>query len=277
MASDIAMVEDGDPVTAELENEQSRKINEIQSVLGPNPAGSYSDVGASIAAKVDTADLGDLTFDAETTLRSTRVDFRVTSPPRTRTSRPPWPPFDAMPTGGSANLIEEVILSSAAASVTFSDIPDNYRNLRIEYVAKSNNDSTSGAFDMRFNSDSTASHYSSINTWHTLNPTTNGQTGDKTGNRIIAAGACPGSASNVPSGHSGQGWIWIPRYAQTTSFYRHCQGLMGQHGATAYESEVIMSQFIGTWFSTDPIGSMTLFPQVGSFVSGCRFELYGEA
>lgn len=179
--------------------------------------------------------------------------------------------------GGGAAPIEEIVLSASASSVSFSSIPDTYRHLRIEYIARTDLTSgPSGSFDMRFNDDSTAGHYSAVASYRSVNHT-NGEAGSRSDDKILAIGSAPGAYGDIPAGHSGQGTIHVPYYCATTPFYRRANAVSGQHGRTGFDSEVLVMTSSGSWFSTSSITKVTLFNSSGAnFIAGCRFALYGE-
>jgi hypothetical protein len=164
-------------------------------------------------------------------------------------------------------LISSNVLTSSAASVTFSSIPSTYTDLVVRYSARATTGGTDEPFDIQFNSD-TANNYS----------------------RIFLRGSGSAAASGVLSAYSAirlnqgtngnsvstsstftNGECYIPSY--TASQYKAVSAFTGleNNGTEAY-----LVATAGLWSSNSAINTITLFPSSsGSFASGSSFYLYG--
>lgn len=146
-------------------------------------------------------------------------------------------------------------LSSAAATVTFSSIPQNYTDL----VLVSENKNTANNFDevgIQFNGD-TSSNYSRT--------------------RFFGDGSSPSSGG---SNNTNKGAIQIN---STTEFGPVIANIQNYSNSTTYKTVLsrgnavgYVSIYVSTWRNTNAITEITLLPDTGvNFSSGTIFTLYG--
>lgn len=168
--------------------------------------------------------------------------------------------------------IDEAVLSSSAASVTFPNLigslPTTFRNLLILYTAKSDTAATFTTMNLFFNGDTGAS-YVIQQIQGNNNVVTSVQTAAFTASPSIAYINAANGTANVP----GVGSIEIPNYSGTT-FVKVAQSKYSTTGADSLASEVI-GQFGLRWNSTVAITSVKLQPAAGLFIPGSAFTLYG--
>lgn len=164
------------------------------------------------------------------------------------------------------NLIASNTLSSSAASVTFSAIPNTYTDLVLRYSIRTDFAGTNVA-QARVTFNGTTSGYSRT----TL-----------TGNGASASSARATSQANFepeegsPSASNtantfGTTEIYIPNYLVSTN-KAYGSFAVGENNTT---SPVYMSVRAALWQNTSAITSITLTANAGNFVSGCAFFLYG--
>jgi len=145
-------------------------------------------------------------------------------------------------------------LSSASASVTFSNIPTTYTDLVL--VSSNVTCSTAGGFiSLRFNSDS-SSIYS--NTYLTGSGTS-ATSGRNAGSVIYIIGDTDTTNTTVGVTH-------IMNYSNALTF----KNVLSRCGYAAASTQALTS----TWRSTSPVTSITLYGN-GNINSGSTFTLYG--
>jgi hypothetical protein len=160
------------------------------------------------------------------------------------------------------SLIEAKSLSSAAASVTFSSIPQTYTDLVLKISARQG---AENAFNLRFNGDS-SSIYSFIMLGGDGSSASSART---TGaGQIVARGINPSVATaNV----FGNAEIYIPNYANTS--YNKSISVEGVNENDA--TEIYMAFVSGLWNNTNAITSITILARDGNLVQYSVFDLYG--
>ena len=164
----------------------------------------------------------------------------------------------------SDSLLEEQILTSSAASVTFSNLDIygalGYTNLQIRNVA-SVDGVADGSVRLRLNGDSGANY-----SRHFLYG--NGSSVGSIAATSVAE--MPIGAVNVSTTGFGAGIADIvdafdtSKYTTIRSFY----------GLKTSESLIYLAS--GSWRNTAAITSLTIFPTSGNFIAGSRFSLYGS-
>lgn len=164
-------------------------------------------------------------------------------------------------------LIESQILGSDTATVTFSSIPQIYRNLEVRYVARSSVAATADNMLMRLNGDSGANYDRQLGL--VSNATFVGQ------EAIAGTSANVGniSGNSATAGLCGAGKININSYRQTI-FNKMIFSENGYEDANA--SGGIKAMFLAQqWRSTAAITSVALFTAASNFKAGSQFDLYG--
>lgn len=171
---------------------------------------------------------------------------------------------------GTLRLIEKKVLTAAAATVTFSDIPSTYEELRLFCHVRS--DRVGQDYDVmyaRMNGDSGANYdrYSTRHSTATVSSYAIGATYAHIGRlegSTARANTFAAPAIRLP-GYSltdREKWILVPVY-----------GAFGDLGASG---DLNMVHSANRWRSTAAITSILLYLYSASkFVSGCRFLLYG--
>jgi hypothetical protein len=161
-------------------------------------------------------------------------------------------------------LISSNVLSSSAASVTFSAIPSTYTDLVLRWSARL--DTTSSEVDLRFNSDS-ATNYSS--TRIVGNGATASSLRISSANNLRFFESANYSTDTANTFNSME--IYIPSY--TVSQNKPFSSFVGTetNATTAY----LVAQ-ANLWSNTAAITSIVLDPiSSANFVAGSSFYLYG--
>lgn len=165
--------------------------------------------------------------------------------------------------------IAKTLLSTSAANITFSSIPQTYKHLQIRGLVRSNRAGAADDLYMTINSD-TGNNYA----WHSVH-------GDASAVSVTAQTSVPNihvMRNNLPSSTTtanmfGAFVIDILDYANTSK-YKTVRTLMGgdfNNTITGYVG--LMS---GLWQSTNAITSLTLQEETGaSLVQYSRIALYG--
>lgn len=164
--------------------------------------------------------------------------------------------------------IATTLLSGTSAAVTFSNIPQNYKNLQVRMLAQETRATYGvGGFTMQYNSD-TGSNYSQ----HLLY-------GDGA-SAIAAAGA---SQSSMLTGYAGTNTggtfsgviIDILDYANVYK-YKTSRSLFGVDlNGTVGGIGGYVGMASGLWMNTAAITSIVLTPSFSPFTANSRFSLYG--
>ena len=165
---------------------------------------------------------------------------------------------------GSYDLLETQVLASSQASVTFSSLSSyaaDYQHLQIRFVSRA--DADAGTSYFRFNGD-TGSNYAA--------------------HRLIGNGSSVGTLATTSStfGFSGAN----QQSAGTTGSFAASVFDILDFGSSAKNKttrslggvpngSIQISFYSGVWLNTAALTSVTLFPNLGNFVTGSRFSLYG--
>lgn len=159
------------------------------------------------------------------------------------------------------DLIQEQVLSSSAASVTFSSIPGTYKDLVLEMFVRGANASADVDIFGRFNSD-TGSNYS----FTVL--TGNGSSASSargTSQVRLYFGSVP--AANAASNVYGTIYADLMSYANT-NVNKTCQARSGDAGNAT-------RAMVTPWRSTSAVTAVELFAGAGNIASGSVFRLWG--
>ncbi len=174
--------------------------------------------------------------------------------------------------GGAVVLISGHVLSSPAASFTFSSIPATYTDLYLVCDGQGNS-GASTAITIKFNSDTSAS-YSQSELWGsgTTTSTAGQQVATYLANNINLIN-WPGPTAVTP-GYAGALTMNIQDYKNTVfykTFTYDTSQLVAESSGNAY---VIYSQ--GWWKNLAAINRIDVMSGTGSFVTGSRCSLYGR-
>lgn len=166
--------------------------------------------------------------------------------------------------GGGMTLIQDIVISSTTATVTFSSIPGTYTQLRMYVVSRTDDTATFGTIYQQLNTD-TGSNYDS-------------QVTQSVGG-TVASGAVSGAthlqvgdtaAANSPSGAFAGNVYDYPFYTDAVH-----KTVLGQSTQPRSDGTILAIQSVARWRNTAAITQIDLFASAGSFVAGSRFTLYG--
>jgi hypothetical protein len=153
--------------------------------------------------------------------------------------------------------IATTTLGSAAASYTFSNIPQTYTNLVL--ISNAQTTVSQDALRVQFNSD-TATNYSMTQIFASTSLGSNRQS-SVTGVRIL--NGAPNSGSTFCISRTN-----IPNYSNTTTF----KSTLSKND----EASTITGAIVGLWRSTAAITSITIYPENGGNIfANSSFTLYG--
>ena len=164
-------------------------------------------------------------------------------------------------------LISSNVLSSSAASVTFSAIPATYTDLVLRITGRSDRAATSSNLGVRFNSATT--NYSATNLFKSESGTvvSNRQAiGDLTYQYL---GVVPGSTATASTFGSVE--FYLPSYTATQNKASSTFGVFENNDANVSQIRVQANLYS----STTAITSIEIIDAQGNFVSGSSFYLYG--
>ena len=152
------------------------------------------------------------------------------------------------------DLIEEQVLSTTAASVTFSSIPGTYKDLVLEIIG---NATSAGNLYWQFNGD-TATNYSSTNV-----------RGDGT-----AAGST--RISTTANGYIDLSGAYTALGIRTVSLFSYANTNVNKTWLSRTSiAGGIAEALVGLWRSTAAVTSFTVQSNVGNLASGSTFRLWG--
>lgn len=164
-------------------------------------------------------------------------------------------------------LISSNVLSSSAASVTFSAIPATYTDLVLRISARSTRVANSNNLDLRINSDSSAL-YSYTYLYGSGSSAASSRSSADTSLFISTMNAANSTANTFTSAE-----IYIPSYTASQNKPIGSFGAFENNSATVNEIDADAHLYR----STAAITSLTLYSGLGSFnfESGSSFYLYG--
>lgn len=160
-------------------------------------------------------------------------------------------------------LISSNVLTSSAASVTFSAIPSTYTDLEIRFSARGDNASVNSYAVFTLNG--TTANYSETRIEWDGSSVGSYRRSSASNIQLLSVGGSTVTA-NTFSSHS----IYIPNYTASqnkpisVSFNRENNATGGYLGALA-----------GLWSNTAAVNSITITNASGNFVAGSSFYLYG--
>lgn len=163
------------------------------------------------------------------------------------------------------DLIEEKVLGSAQASVTFSSIPGTYKDLVLEMTVRGTDTVNSASGWWRINGD-TGSNYSNTRLYGNGTSALSIRDSNQTQHRL---GEIPGN--NAGTNTYNVGIIQLFSYANTnvnkTALVRN----------SSVSTGTLLDQFVELWRSTSAVTSITLTNDLTNWASGCVFRLWGVA
>lgn len=173
-----------------------------------------------------------------------------------------WNPWEPQ---GAYDALATVTLTATTASITFAGIPTGYKHLQIRGIGKTTRVSYGAGTMVQFNGD-TAANYANHELFGDGAAAYAAAGTGVSSIRVDAANATT-SVTNV----FGVAVIDILDYASTSKnkTLRALAGtdVNGAGGTITFNS--------GVWLNTSAITSITLFPEVGSFMQYSSYALYG--
>jgi hypothetical protein len=162
------------------------------------------------------------------------------------------------------SLISSNVLTSSAASVTFSSIPATFTDLVLRGSARVDSASNYQSMAMAFNGGSPTSAFSQ--TW--INGSGTGTTSGRYGSNTTLYPSYVNAASST-SNTFGSFEIYVPNYliAQSKPI-----GVFGATENNATDARIEADAML--WASNNSVASITLYGNT-NFVSGSSFYLYG--
>jgi hypothetical protein len=165
----------------------------------------------------------------------------------------------------SRQLISSQVLTSTAASVTFSSIPGTFKDLILKLSVR--NSLTQEDMLLRINNDS-STLYSRVqlrgNGTQASSSINSAQTSIKLENAVVGSGY----TANTFSNHE----IYIPNYTASQNRQISSHAAIENNGTEAFD--IVHA---GLYRSTTAITQIDLIASTGNFVSGSSFYLYGLA
>lgn len=165
--------------------------------------------------------------------------------------------------------IQQITTTSSATAVDFTGIPATYTNLRVIWLARSQQAASTSGLNVKVNADATSGDYTA--TQFTI---INGSGASSNG---TVAGSSSGSfvtnvsgTSSTPTATPSTGSVIINSY-KGTSFNKRFIASTG-----LWQTAEVMIQTTGTWLSTAAITEVTFNLGGQAFVDGSVFTLYGE-
>jgi hypothetical protein len=162
-------------------------------------------------------------------------------------------------------LISSQVLGSSAASVTFSSIPQTYKDLVLQVSGRLTVANTQYFAGLTFNTD-TSTNYSDTDL--IANGTTPGSSQHSSSNYIYLP-AIP--AATATANTFGSFEIYVPSYTSASNKPLSLTGPAENNSASAFT----LTANAGLWRNTAAINQIVLTTLSGNFVSGSSFYLYG--
>ena len=162
-------------------------------------------------------------------------------------------------------LISSNVLSSSAASITFSSIPATYTDLVLRISSRISVGAIDWPLSLRFNGD-TASNYSNTNLYWS------GPSSGRFSNQTSATRVLGSTGSNATANTFGSIEIYIPSYTVSQNKPFGSFGAPETNGTTFDDGT---QAYAGLWRNTAAITSILVSQDGSGFVSGSSFYLYG--
>lgn len=162
-------------------------------------------------------------------------------------------------------LISSNVLTSSAASVTFSAIPSTYTDLVLRVSVRSDRAAAFDNIDIRFNGDSAANYSRTIISGDGATVSSSRTTSASSWNSAIVDG------NTATSNTFSNGELYIPNYTSTSSRTGSFFGAQEDNNATAY---IRGNAYL--YRGGSAINSISLVPSNGTnWLTGSSFYLYG--
>ena len=161
-------------------------------------------------------------------------------------------------------LISSNVLSSSAASVTFSAIPSTYTDLVVRISSRSSAGSVQRIMNIEFNADSTTKYSDTLLTGDGSTATSTRESAVS----IALIGYMP--ASTATANTFGSAEIYIPNYNSTSSKPLSSATVSETNATAAY-----IRNAAALYTGTSGITSLRITPSSGTMDIGSSFYLYG--
>jgi hypothetical protein len=163
------------------------------------------------------------------------------------------------------NLIASNTLSSSAASVTFSAIPNTYTDLVLRLSVRTTETTTESGYYIQFNSD-TASNYSRVYLRGDGSTADSGVAGNATSATITVGATGDSATANTFSNNE----HYIPSYTQSVNKPFGSSTRNETNASAAY-----LLAHANLWRNNATISSITITANGTNWKSGSSFYLYG--
>lgn len=174
----------------------------------------------------------------------------------------------AAPGGGDVHFIaEQTAPAGGADNITFADIPQTYRHLRLSFTARSERVASEDSLALTFNDDA-SSLYSYL--YQNSYGSVFGSIGAQLASAMML---CPLPGSAAVANYFASGQIDIPYYRQADRY----RGVRTDSTQPLSESTngVHIGQGAGLYKATTAISKIVLVASNGQLVEGSTFSLYG--
>lgn len=176
-----------------------------------------------------------------------------------------YPKSSITSTFADYELIGTITVSSNTSTITFSGIPQQYKDIQLKVVARTSSAATEEDMVLKFNGDATAANY-----WYHGLYGTGSASGSENTNSISGARIAQATSANNVAGSFGVGTFHIVDYSKTTK-----NKVINSYNGHA-DSTTRIWKSSNLWLSATAVTSVTITGSSGgSFVAGSRFSLYG--
>jgi hypothetical protein len=155
------------------------------------------------------------------------------------------------------------------ASITFSNIPQNYKHLQLRFIARSNRASSLAYPNLQFNNDTTSNYVG-----HNLYGQGASVSADYfAANTSMFVGLCTGA--NSPSNTASYGATVVDILDYTNINKNKTVRSLSGVGLNTNDSNGQIRFVSGLWMSLSPISSITIFDATNRWQANSSFALYG--
>lgn len=162
-------------------------------------------------------------------------------------------------------LITSTVLTSTTASVTFSSIPQTYKDLMVYIVAATDLADTNVNLYVRLNADSSSNYSSTQGSYYGV-----GANYNQNINSVQFTNGPWGSGTTMTANMFASNTMYIPNYTNTNNKQISVYGGLASSSVRSYAVDVAQA-----YRGTSPITSITIPPYSGNFVANSSFYLYG--
>jgi len=160
------------------------------------------------------------------------------------------------------------LTSGGTGSVTFNSggVWSIYTHLQVRWVAKCSRSAPNATLVLQLNGNTAANYLQEVVEWD--------GTGPMYQSSAINSGIYTGLAGNTYANYYSSGYMDVYDINSTKQKPYRAQGAFAQGGSASGQNNYTMSQ--GTFIAnSDPITSITLFPDIGTFNANSKIALYG--